>query len=227
MISICCPTRARPSNMRRLVESAQGLASGPVEVVFYVDLDDPDSIATAVELGMSGTVRHVAGERITLSDMWNVAAENASGEILMMCGDDVVFRTPEWDKRVEEGFEAVPDRVALVYGNDLIQHERLATHPFIHRNWYNAVGYLVPYGFSCDWCDMWLNEVAIELGRRVYLPDVITEHVHPVMGKVRMDDNHRERLARGRRDNVRQLYTDRAEERVADVVKLRAVMADA
>lgn len=210
--------------MRRLVNSITSTASAPVEVVFYVDLDDPASLQTAVELGSSGLVRHVAGERQTLSDCWNLAARQATGEILMMCGDDIVFRTPGWDKRVADAFEAVPDRIALVYGNDLIQHERLATHPFIHRNWYEAVGQLVPDGFSCDWCDMWLNEVAIALDRRVYLPDVVTEHVHPVVGKARLDDNHRERLARGRRDNVRQLYADRAAERDADVEKLRAVM---
>jgi len=210
--------------MRRLVETATSTASGPVEVVFYIDLDDPESVSAAVELGMSGTVRHVVGERIVLSDMWNVAASQASGEILMMCGDDVVFHTPDWDVRVAEAFQSVPDRIALVYGNDLVQHELLATHPFIHRNWYNAVGYLVPNGFSCDWSDMWLNEVAIALERRVYLPDVVFEHVHPVTGKVRMDDNHRERLARGRRDNVRELYASRAAEREADIAKLQAVM---
>jgi hypothetical protein len=210
--------------MRRLVESAYATAETPVEVVFYVDLDDPDSIATAVELGMSGTVRHVAGERIVLSDMWNAAAAQAGHDVLMMCGDDIVFRTKGWDTAVLAAFDKVPDRIALVYGNDLLQHQRLATHPFIHRRWYEAVGYLVPNGFSCDWCDMWLNEVAIELGRRVYLPDVVTEHVHPVAGKARLDDNHRERLARGRRDNVRQLYEDRAGERAADIEKLRAVI---
>jgi hypothetical protein len=210
--------------MRRLVESIQTTSTTPVEVVFYLDLDDPDSCQTAVELGMAGTVKHVIGERIVLSNMWNVAAAQASGDILMMCGDDIAFRTPGWDVRVAEAFEQVPDRIALVFGNDLIQHEHHATHPFIHRRWYEAVGYLVPNGFSCDWCDTWLNEVAVELGRRVYLPDVITEHIHPVIGKARMDDNHRERLARGKRDNVRAIYESRADERAVDVEKLRAVL---
>lgn len=206
--------------MHRLVESIRATATTPVEVVFYMDLDDPDSHQTAVELG----AKHVIGERIVLSDMWNVAAAQASGEILMMCGDDIVFRTPGWDKRVLEAFDQYPDKIVLVYGNDLIQHERHATHPFIHRRWYEAVGYLVPNGFSCDWSDTWLNDVAIELGRRHYLPDVITEHMHPVAGKARLDESHRERLARGRRDNVRELYVARADERAVDVEKLKAVM---
>jgi glycosyltransferase involved in cell wall biosynthesis len=225
VISICCPTRTRPGNMRRLVESIHATATTPVEVVFRIDLDDAESIAAAVELGMYNSVRHVVAERGVLSDSWNDAAAVASGEILMMCGDDIVFRTPGWDERVTEAFAQVPDRIALVYGNDLLQHERLATHPFIHRNWYDAVGYLVPNGFSCDWCDMWLNEVAIALGRRVYLHDVVTEHMHPVIGKARLDDNHRERLERGRRDNVTALYEARADERAADVEKLRTCMS--
>jgi hypothetical protein len=210
--------------MRRLVESIYATAATPVEVVFRLDLDDAASIAEAVQLGMSGTVRHVAAERGVLSDLWNDAAAIATGDILMMCGDDIVFRTNGWDVRVAETFEQVPDRIALVFGNDLIQHERHATHPFIHRRWYEAVGYLTPNGFSCDWCDTWLNEVAVALGRRIYLPDVITEHMHPVAGKARLDESHRERLARGRRDNVRALYESREAERAVDIEKLKAVM---
>lgn len=209
--------------MRRLVESARATADGPFEAMFYLDLDDPASAQAAFDLNAG----HVIGERICLSDMWNVAAGAARGDILMMCGDDIVFRTPGWDTAVAAAFEAVPDRIALVYGDDTIQGRRLATHPFIHRAWYEAVGYLVPPGFSCDWSDMWLNEVADELHRRVWLPGVVTEHMHPVMGKARLDDNHRERLARGRRDNVRVLYEARAAERAADVAKLRAVMSAA
>ena len=225
MISVCVPSRIRPQSMNRLVESVYATSTTPVEVLFRLDLDDEASIVEAVRLGMTYPVRHVAAERGVLSDLWNDAAAISTGEILMMCGDDIVFRTAGWDTKVLEAFDQYPDRIALVYGNDLIQHERLATHPFIHRRWYEAVGYLVPNGFSCDWCDMWLNEVAIALGRRHYLPDVITEHMHPVMGKARLDESHRERIARGRRDNVRALYEARADERAADVEKLKAVMA--
>jgi hypothetical protein len=210
--------------MNRLVESVYATSTTPVEVLFRLDLDDEASIVEAVRLGMAYPVRYVADERGVLSDLWNDAAAISAGEILMMCGDDIVFRTPGWDTKVLAAFDQYPDRIALVYGNDLIQHERLATHPFIHRRWFEAVGYLVPNGFSCDWCDMWLNEVAIALGRRHYLPDVITEHMHPVMGKARLDESHRERIARGRRDNVRALYEARADERAADVEKLKAVM---
>lgn len=206
--------------MRRLVDSIRATAAGVVEVVFYIDNDDPDSIQAAIDLG----AKHVIGERIVLSDMWNAAAAVASHDVLMMCGDDIVMRTPGWDQRVLIVFDAVDDGIALVYGNDLAQRRNLATHPFLHRRWIDAVGYFVPPGFSCDWSDAWLDEVATQLGRRIYLSDVITEHMHPVMGKSRLDQTHRDRLDRGRRDNVRALYEARADERARDVERLRAVM---
>lgn len=220
VISVCCPTRGRPESMRRLAESIRATAAGEVELVFYIDLDDGPSCAAAVELG----ARHFLGERIVLSDMWNACAAAASGDIVMQCADDIVFRTPGWDLEVEAAFARVPDRIALVYGNDLVHGPRLGTHGFIHRAWMDAVGYMLPPGFSCDMSDLWVNEVAEELGRRVYLPRVITEHMHPSVGKGRLDQTHRDRLARGRADDVTALYAARAGERAAHVAKLRAVI---
>jgi hypothetical protein len=239
VISVCCPTRGRPDNMRRLAESATTTAAGQVEVMFYVDVDDQPSIDMAVKLNGSAAmaaaewgwraavypnVQYVIGERIVLSDMWNACAAAAAGDILMQCGDDIVFRTPGWDAAVTAEFDARPDRVLLVHGNDGVHGPGLGTHGFVHRAWVDAVGYFLPPGFSCDMSDVWLNEVANELGRRVYLPQVFTEHMHPIVGKASLDQTHRDRLAAGRRDNVHALYAARADERSADVAKLRHVI---
>lgn len=207
--------------MARLVKSIRSTAADPVEVVFYVDMDDPVSWQTAAELDV---VMVSSDPPIVLSDMWNRCANAAQGEVLMQCGDDIVFRTPGWDRAVMAAFEAVPDRIVLVHGDDRLQGFRLATHPFLHRRWVDTVGYLVPPGFSCDWTDVWLHEVAQALGRRVYLPGVVTEHMHPVAGKGPMDQTHRDRMERGARDNVAALYTARVGEREADIAKLRAQM---
>jgi hypothetical protein len=229
MISVCCPSRGRPESMFRLVESVRATAVGPVEVIFYLDDDDPDSAVMAAQLGLAGLygqVMHIVGERITMSNTWNVLARHAAYEILMAAGDDVVFRTLGWDMRVREAFAAVDDRIALVHGDDLVHGPRLATHPFLHRRWVDAVGYLVPNGFSCDHTDTWVQEVADALGRRHYLPDVVTEHLHPIVGKARLDTTHRERLARNRRDHNAAVYDARAGERDRDVAILRALLED-
>ena len=50
MISLLTPTRGRPSNMQRFVESAYETATLVTpEVIFYVDEDDLDSIGKAAQ----------------------------------------------------------------------------------------------------------------------------------------------------------------------------------
>lgn len=227
-ISLLCPTRGRPAGMRRLVESCDRNAAGNVEVVFYLDDDDQAAIETAQQLAAArgGGIVPLVGPRIVLSAMWNRCAEVAAAPILMHCGDDIVFRTVRWDDLVVEAFAGYPDGIVFVHGDDRLQGGRLGTHGFLHRAWVDAVGYFVPPYFSSDWNDTWLTEVANAIGRRVYLPAVVTEHMHPLAGKATWDLTHRERLARGERDQVAQLYADKAAERAMDAAVLRAAMRE-
>lgn len=220
-ISILCPTRGRPDNVRRLIESARATATGPVEFVFYVDDDTTGSVPAFECHQMSVGV--ITGPRICLSEMWNRCWEMARADVGMHCGDDIVFRTHGWDQAVLEAFEAVPDRIALVHCDDGFNYG-CATHSFLHRRWVDAVGYFVPPYFASDYNDLWLTEVAKKLGRKVYLPDVLTEHMHPAAGKGTWDRTHRERLARHKAEGVDQLYKDLVPKRREDVKKLRAAI---
>src|SRR5262245_52599602 len=158
--------------------------------------------------------------------MWNRCAEAATYDVMMHCGDDIIFRTSNWDQRVIDQFDRYDDRIVFVHGEDGIQHGNIGTHGFLHRRWVETVGYFVPLYFSSDYNDLWLSQVADALGRRVYLPDVYTEHMHPVVGKAPLDQTHQDRLARHQRDNVDQLYRDLAGRRDEDVVKLRRVIEE-
>jgi hypothetical protein len=222
-ISILCPTRNRPGSVFRMAESAIQTAAGEIELVLYVDDDAPDSVSPAVASRPWVTV--VTGPRIVLSDMWNKCLARASADIFMESGDDAVFRTAGWDTMVAEAFAEYPDRIALVYGDDLIWGEKLSSHSFVHRNWTDALGYIAPPWFSADCCDAWLYDIAGMIGRRKFLPGVITEHLHPTVGKGQWDQTHRERLERGQRDNVQGLYNSLAARREKDAEKLRAVMS--
>lgn len=221
MISILCPTRGRPNNMRRLFESVYSTAdSKDIEIIFYIDADDGPSIDMALELGTSSIV----GPRIVLSEMWNRCYEMSRGGILMHCGDDIIFRSDSWDTLVLKAFDEVSDKILLVYGRDGLQDEGLGTHTFMHRKWAETVGYFVPPYFSSDYNDTWLNDVAIAIGRRKYIPEIYTEHMHPAAGKSEWDKTHQERIARHQADKVEELYNSLIHEREADAAKLRAVM---
>ena len=224
MISVLVPTRNRPDGVNQLMNSAYATAVGDVEFVVYVDDDDPtrDTVVNLVE-AYSGKV--IVGPRVVLSEMWNRCAERATYDVMMHCGDDIIFRSQGWDDLVLGEFNKFDDKILLVYGRDGFQDEKLGTHSFIHRNWVNVVGYFVPPYFSSDYNDTWLNDVAVALGRRVYVPEIYTEHMHPAAGKGVLDQTHQERLARHTRDNVDRIYASKQGEREADVNKLQAFIA--
>lgn len=221
LISILCPTRGRPVEFKRMVDSARGLATHArrIEIVAYHDEDD-----TSGYYGLN-KIQWIKGPRIVLSEMWNECYRASRGEILMHCGDDIVFRTAGWDVIVREAFRDSPDKILLVHGDDMSPNtDVLATHGFLHRRWVETVGYFVPPYFSSDWNDVWLTEVADHVGRRVKVP-IVTEHMHYSFGKAERDQNTAEREERGIRDGVVELYEKTHAERIADAQKLKGVMA--
>jgi hypothetical protein len=199
-----------------MADTARLMASGPVEVLVYADDDDPSDYEA------KGCFRTVRGPRITLSDCWNRLADVAQGDILGMGADDIRFRTPAWDLRIRDMFDVFPDRICFVHGRDGIHDEKLGTHGFISRRWFETLGYFTWPAFPADYADTWLHELAGRIGRRVYVPDLLIEHLHPIAGKAEWDQTHFERLARGRASNVAQLWKDLEGQRIADAERLEA-----
>lgn len=229
-ISVLVPTRGRPKNVERMLESLLATSDVPPEVILYIDDDDKSYIEYATDNLESvyhkypGVMKDVLrGPRITLSDCWNKCAEAATGNILMVGSDDIIFRTKGWDSLVRDVFAKSDDKILMAFGDDGAWHERFATHPIIHRKWYEAIGYVTPPHFSGDYCDTWINDIAVSLGRRIYLP-FVNEHMHPIWGKGQGDSTYSEKADRAKNDNVEQKYHELLPQRQADLDKLCAVM---
>ncbi len=231
MISLVCPSRYRPSQLLAMARSAYETATDPSAVELSVYVDDDDNVAAYqgalwVALLSSGRIRRhpllTVGPRCTLSDAWNRAAEKATGDVLMLCADDLAFRTPGWDVAVRAAFDSYPDRIALVYGRDGVSDR--PTHPFISRQWYEAVGRMTTPDFPADYADTWLADVADLVGRRHFLPDVLIEHMHYSVGKSERDACHDERLARAEGADLPLRYAEMWSERGREADALRVVM---
>lgn len=185
-----------------MVESARATAMFPdlVEIIGVLDADDPTRDRYPEDLIFT------IGNRATLSSLWNDAAMDAQGEIFMQCADDIRFRSVGWDERVRLAFEEYPDKIVYVYGRDGIADQRMATHGFMHRRWYNTLGYFTWPHFSSDYGDLWNHTIAERLGRLHYIEEVYTEHLHPAVGKAPMDQTHRERMERDETDQNHQRW---------------------
>ena len=222
-ISIILPTRQRPHNIDRLWKSIMDTVddSDNVEMCLYVDNDDNLTIDHIKnKYNNNKKIKFIIGERIILSKMWNEAYKLATGNIIMLCGDDIVFRTKSWDKIIRKEFNKYSDKILLVYGDDGVSHKRLATHSFIHRKWIEISGFFLPPYFVSCYCDAWLDDVSKRINRRIYKSEIYTEHMHYSNGKAEIDQNTRDRLNRLWRENPYQLYNNLINERIKHAQKL-------
>lgn len=225
MISLLVPSRGRPDNIRRLIDSLGDCQTYGYELLVRLDEDDRTKKKYPYfDNSPCPDVTYFIGPRVLMSQNWNELAAHAKGDILWHGGDDVTFRTIGWDQIVRAAFP--PDNIALVHGHDLSPNgDWLATHGFLHRKWVDTVGYFVPPYFSSDYNDMWLVDVAHMIHRRIYVP-IVTEHHHPAHGKGEWDLTHMERLERHKQDNVDALYRseEMGDKREMDAAKLMDVM---
>jgi len=176
-LSILCPTRERPDQVLRLIDSVFLTAASPdkIEILFYIDSDDESFPALD---HFSSRVKVFKGPRTWISNAHNYLYSHCEGEIVMTGADDMVFRTQGWDSAIYAAFDSIPDKIALIYGNDLGTHAgKIATHGFFHRNWIESLGTWVQPGRGSLW-DLWSTENARKLGRLVFLENVVIEHVH-------------------------------------------------
>jgi hypothetical protein len=207
VFSLLCPSRARPDRFRAMLDSAIATADTPSNVIveLHVDADDP-ALETYRAIAMDA-VRNV---RLMMSDIkrpvpqiFDAAASCAEGDILMLCADDLIFRTSSWDRKVLEELARYRDGLALLYTNDGRDREK-AEHWFVSRRWVEIVGFfswagdcggLGPFEHFC--ADTVAELVAQRVRRKFFLRDVVTEHMHAKYGKAQNDVTYREKRERG------------------------------
>ncbi len=219
--SILVPTRGRPENVIRLIESIIKTASGKhkIEVIFYIDEDDetfPNHLET------NSMISVVRGKRVWISLAWNTLYSNSKGEIIMYSGDDVVFETYNWDEMVSNAFKNFPDNYGLVYGNDGGWYSgKLAINGFVHKDWPKLLGYLA-YPARLSALDLWIHECAAYIGRVTYLDEVIIRHIHYRQGEAlaEFDKTYQEAYEKSVKWGILETYLSLKRERRIDKVIL-------
>ena len=224
MISILCPTRNRPQNLIRLVDSLVSTVSDiqNVELLVYIDDDDQESIPALSAIAERVNTNAVQGNKLIGSQMYNELVKMAKGDIIMFAADDIVFGTPKWDVIVQQEFDKFEDKILFVYGEDGFQHGRIGTHGFIHRHWVELLGYVLPPKLASAYTDEWVTELADRAGRRCYMPNLVVEHMHPAVGKAPNDETYTKRIEVA--GNIGEYYKTLEPDRVRDAETLKAFM---
>jgi len=184
MISFCCPSRGRPELAKRLIDTATETQKGDTEFLFYLNYDD-EKLEEYKDL--LDEKHYTVGPHQSTCYSWNLMAEKASHDIVMLMGDDVQVQTPGWDQMIVDEFLRYEDRILMVVPSDgrakgskrhgdetrLWPDEPLpAAHFAVHKNWINTLGYLAPAFFWHWHVDTYTQKVARMLNRCLYLPTV-------------------------------------------------------
>lgn len=224
---IIVPSRGRPGSVARVVDAWR--ATGALDVahlVWVVDADDPaiDGYRQAVpdEPGTAPVARYEVPRWMPMVRKLDLVAADARETYwsIGFAGDDHVPRTPGWAARYVEELRRLG--TGIVYGDDGYQGKRLPTQWAMTSDIVRALGRMVPAPVEHLYCDNAVADLGRAAGCLVYLPDVVIEHRHPLVGAAPWDEQYRrvnssEQYARDRAAYERW----RAEQMGADVDAVR------
>lgn len=166
MIAILCPTRGRPEQCQRMIQSAYDTTTEKVQIFLAVSEEDFPTYQSKLSLPESDRVGVliVTMPEATTCFKWNRLAQLAFGQpntFYMLAADDMVFETKGWDKALIEHYNALPEgRKAHVYALRDSRDENGTPHIIVTREWIECMGYFVPPIFLHWFIDTWTVEIA-------------------------------------------------------------------
>lgn len=122
-------------------------------------------------------------------------------------GDDHRPRTPGWDEAILSA--ARTTKAKILYGDDLLQGERLPTAVFLTLNIVRALGYMAPPELRHLYVDDFWRDLGKRSGCLEYHPEIVIEHLHYIVGKSENDATYEQNnnSAAAKKDRVAyQLY---------------------
>lgn len=187
-IVVMLPTRARPALFVRAARSAHDTATGKVQIVGVLDHDDqtideyrrlvakqPDMDVVLLQCPSSGCVPKALD--------WGY--RNVEFDIVVLAGDDGLFRSPGWDVRAAAMLAKDP---YLIISTDDGRHRKKLECVCCTRRWPEAVGFLVHPAFEHFCADEHIEKIAKLAGRILFDREFVIEHMHPKYGKGEWDE---------------------------------------
>lgn len=167
-IALLCPTRGRPIQCKRMIESARATAKD-----------------YGVYLGFTNESYCGGGTQLpdyTTAMKWNALAEiamrNPEHKLFMLASDDMVFATAGWDRALLEHYNALENKTH-VYALQDSRDPNGTPHPIVTREYIEAMGYFLPPIFAHWYVDSWTVNIAISNRCFTHLKDYSLVHDKP------------------------------------------------
>ena len=185
---ILVPSRNRPDSIAELIKSLDETETES-DLIVVIDSDEPQ-IEAYLELGCDVLMVEKNGKG--MAKPLNFAANHYRDKYrhFAFLGDDHRPRTKNWDTIFINALDELG--IGLVYGNDLLQGENLATAVAMSGEIVKELGGMVPQDMIHLYLDNFWMTLGKDLNALRYIPEVVLEHLHPVAGKAEWDDQYRE-----------------------------------
>jgi hypothetical protein len=229
---VIIPTRGRPQAIPEIMQAWDDTGA-TADVLFAVDTDDPELAAYkkhAAAYKADARVRFTFGKRRRLVGTLNAQAVKAakSYRFLAFMGDDHRPRPAgqPWDERIRICLSGGP---GIVYGNDLLQGEKMATAVAMTSDIVTTLGYMVPPALVHLCADLVWVDWGKGMSRITYLDDMVIEHLHPAAGKAGVDAVYEDCNSPERASQDAAAYYDYRDNGglEADLAKLRNLVGEA
>jgi hypothetical protein len=156
------------------------------ELLFYIQEDDPqkdDYIKMFKEMNHTG---YIVEPWQPTSYLWNRLSDIAKGELLCLMGDDVVFETKGWDKRIEEEASKYSDGIYVITTLDGRKEDDKnlgCPHPVVNKKWKETLGFFLPPQFMHRYLDTYTKRLAQSIDRYIQIWDVRFRHQKSLTSK--------------------------------------------
>lgn len=191
MIAILVPSRGRPEQFLRLMNTAYSTASSGKNFTIYSYIADDDNTAPTYAAHVMRYGKMFTGSDYPTAYKWNLLAEQAMKDgfsLFMLGADDMIFATPCWDEALINHYNSL-ERKQHVYHLQDSRDINGTPHPIVTREYIQAMGYFMPPQFLHWQIDTWTVDIATSNNCFTHLRDYELIHDKP-SDKGNPDETH-------------------------------------
>ena len=188
-IGVVVPVRdggvGRAERLKGMIDSWEEQSEGYSDLHIIIDDDEVDIFEWLKSDKRIKSITTQSKDNTLMQKINTIALDIAENyEYIAFSADDIRYITP-WETPFVNYLRSVP--YGVVYGNDTIHGEGLATHPCVSSNLVKVLGFFGCPGVAHNCFDNYWMYVGHTTGNIKYLPMAITSHIHPISGKTNYD----------------------------------------
>lgn len=187
-LAILVPSRGRPENLQRLMETVHATSMGRTHVIAGIDYDDPRFRDYQNIKSFEKGDRFVYKDRMNLVQWTNYLAEVHAGEynFYASLGDDMVPRTKGWDVKLMECIDGDFNGTGISYPWDGVRDDIPEAY-VISADIPEALGWVMQPTLQHFYNDNVIADLGHGASCIRQLRGVVVEHLNVGMGKAIVD----------------------------------------